>query len=435
MRRIALAAIAVCLLAVALRIHVASQIPDAAWYGTENERVAAALADGKGFCDAFGPGSGPTAHVSPVHSLLLAGIYRVFGTYETPSGRLAQMCVSIVLACAVPLLLPLIGHKLGLPAATGWCAALLTAWLPAHMWNEITGSHDQVVGALALLLMVWVLADLSQNDWMGRRVLVRDGLLAGIALLIAPNLVLVPILYLFVTVVSRRDERIRIVRAGVVLSAMIAAVLTPWIIRNYVVFHKLIPLRSNLGLELAVGNNSLATGDTYSPAFTVVHPYGNPAEQAVLLQAGEPAYMQRKGMQALAWISGHPGRFARLTMRRAKLFWFTPDESWHKTDLKLRLSVRVYGLIGVAVLLELARLLWKRDPAGVMLACTVLGVGTPYFVTHVELRYRLPIVGVFSLMSCDLGVACASAAIALRKRPRQTRLAPVVFVMPSSRAA
>ena len=48
---------------------------------------------------------------------------------------------------------------------------------------------------------------------------------------------------------------------------------------------------------------------------------------------------------------------------------------------------------------------------------------------------KVILVGVFSLMSCDLGVACASAAIALRKGPRQTRLAPVVFVAPSSRAA
>jgi hypothetical protein len=432
MRRFVLPAIGVCFLSVGLHLHEARQMPAGAWYGTENERVAVALADGRGFCDAFGPGSGPTAHVSPVYSLLLAGIYRLFGTYETASGRFAQGCASICIACMVPLLLPLVGHKLGLPLASGWCAALLAAWLPAHRWNEITGSHDQVVGTLALLLMVWVLADLSQNGWAGRRVVVRDGLLAGLALLIAPNLVLVPVLYGFVTVVRRRDERARILRAGVVLAAMVAVVLAPWIIRNYMVFHRLIPLRSNFGLELAVGNNSLANGHTYSPAFKIVHPYGNPSEQARLLQAGEPAYMQQKGRQALEWISGHPARFAKLTLRRAALFWFTTDATWYRADLRLRFNVRVYGLIGVAVILELFRLLWKRDRAGLLLACTVSGVGIPYFITHVEMRYRLPVVGVFALLSCNLVVACARA---LRKSPQQEIPEPFFAVEHYSRAA
>jgi hypothetical protein len=432
MRRLVLPAIGVCLLSVGLRVREARQMPAGAWYGTENECVAVSLASGKGFCDAYGPGSGPTAHVSPVHSLLLAGIYRLFGTYTTASGRLAQACVSICLACAVPLLLPLVGHKLGLPPASGWCAALLAAWLPAHRWNEITGSHDQVVGALALLLMVWVLADLSQNSWAGRRVLVRGGLLAGAALLIAPNLALVPAFYAFVTVVRQRDERVRILRAGVVLAAMVAVVLAPWIIRNCMVFHRFIPLRSNLGLELAVGNNSLATGHTYSPAFSTVHPYGNPAEQARLLQVGEPAYMQRKGREALAWIGNHPARFAYLTVRRAMLFWFTTDETWYRGGLKLRLNVRIYGLMGVAVILELVRLLWKRDPAGLLLACTTLGAATPYFITHVETRYRLPIVGLFALLSCNLLVASVSA---LRRRPQQEIPEPVVAADYYSRAA
>src|SRR5262249_43361897 len=111
MRRIALSALAValCLLTVGLRVRVARQIPEAPWVGTENERVAAALAKGKGFCDAFGAGTGPTAHVSPLYPLLLSGVYRWFGTYETATGRLAQKCLAVFVATIAVLCIPFPG--------------------------------------------------------------------------------------------------------------------------------------------------------------------------------------------------------------------------------------------------------------------------------------------------------------------------------------
>src|SRR5688500_1058460 len=36
-------------------------------YGSEVELAAASLAHGRGLSDAYGPGTGPTAHVSPVY--------------------------------------------------------------------------------------------------------------------------------------------------------------------------------------------------------------------------------------------------------------------------------------------------------------------------------------------------------------------------------
>jgi hypothetical protein len=54
---------------------------------SEVVRVATSLAQHGTFADAFGPGTGPTAHVSPAYPILLSLIFRAFGTGA--SGELA----------------------------------------------------------------------------------------------------------------------------------------------------------------------------------------------------------------------------------------------------------------------------------------------------------------------------------------------------------
>jgi hypothetical protein len=405
MRRNVLLVVALCLLALVMRVKTLLQIPEAAWFGTENERVAAALAHGHGFSEVFGPGTPPTAHVAPLYPLLLSTVYRLCGTYETPSGRLAQQVLSIGIAILVLLMLPAVARKLGLSSGAGWAAAFVAACLPAHLWDEVAGHHDQVAGSLALLALLWVFADLRQSGWEGRLPVLREGLLLGTAALLCPNLLLVPVLFFSVEWARGAGERKRIFRCGLIISAIGLLLVSPWLLRNYFVFGGFVPLRGNFGLELAAGNRPGANGHTYGPGLGEMHPFLSAAERDRLMRMGEREYMKDKQRQAMAWITSHPVQFARLTLRRACLYWFTPDERWYQLDHKLRLSVRIYGLMGFAALWELARLLWRRQPAGRLLTCAVLGASIPYLITHVENRYRLPLVGLFALLSCNLGAA------------------------------
>jgi hypothetical protein len=409
-----LLAAAVAVLAVGMRLKTLRQIPEAAWFGTENERVAAALAQGRGFAEAFGPGTPPTAHLAPLYPLLLSGLYRLCGSYQTLSGRMTQQALSITLATLVLLLLPATVRKLGLSAAAGWTAALLAACLPANLWDEVTGHHDQVAGSLILLGLLWVLDDLRLSGWSGRGPVARAGLLLGMAALLCPNLLPVAGLFFAVEWLRGPGERKRILHCGLIVSAMVSLFLLPWVVRNYRVLGGFVPLRSNLGLELAVGNRPGADGHTYAWGFGEVHPFGSAAERERLREMGELAYVQDKQRQALTWIAAHPARFARLTLRRAGLIWFSSDERWYQLEPKLRLSIRIYGLMGILALLELARLLWRGKAAGRLLACAALGVSLPYCLTHVENRYRLPLVGLFALLSCNL-IAAALVWIAAKR--------------------
>ena len=75
------------------------------------------------------------------------------------------------------------------------------------------------------------------------------------------------------------------------------AVLTPWIARNYLTFHRFIPVRSGYGLELYIGNNGYSTRWVNS----ALHPNHNDAELSEYERVGEIAYMDHKAQQAKAY--------------------------------------------------------------------------------------------------------------------------------------
>ena len=192
--------------------------------------------------------------IAASYPLILSGLYRVFGSYETETGRIAQQYFALATALLLLVLLPATARKLGFPLATGWFAAFLLAWLPAHRWNQITGHHEQGFSALALLGVLWICADLRQTGWCVRGRIISLGISLGLTALLCPNLLLVPMLFFFVELVRRYGERRQILRNGLIAATIGFVCVLPWMIRNYVVLSGFVPIRSNFGLELAVGN-------------------------------------------------------------------------------------------------------------------------------------------------------------------------------------
>jgi hypothetical protein len=408
-----LLAVLVCVLAVAVRTQPLRHLPVGHWLSTENERVGRSLARGQGWTDAFGRGTGPTAHLAPLYPLLLSGVYRLAGTYETAAGRWTQIGVSITLATLALLLLPVLARKLGLSVGAGWAAALIGACLPPSALPEINGSHEQVAATLALLGLLWVLTDIQRQGWSGWDTLLGGGLFLGLTGLLAPNLLLLPVLFFLVEWVRGAGRRREMVRGGLILAAVGLACVTPWLVRNYLVLGGFVPIRSNFGLELAVGNRPGADGYTYAPGFNAMHPFGSLAEQARLLRVGELAYMREKQGEALRWIADNPGNFVRLTLRRAWLFWTGPHEPWRDVE-RPHFPARLSSLLALVAVAELMRLLRRGQPAGRLLGCALLAVALPYFVTHVEMRYRLPVSSLFALLACNLAAAALGSGMVRR---------------------
>jgi len=85
------------------------------------------------------------------------------------------------------------------------------------------------------------------------------GLMAGGAALVAP-VMLVTVLAAWVADAFRRIGFLRILGRGVLVAALALAVVAPWTYRNWRAFGEFVPISTNGGVNLWIGNNPNATG-------------------------------------------------------------------------------------------------------------------------------------------------------------------------------
>src|ERR1700722_3832284 len=147
---------------------------------TEIVRVATSLAQHGTFADAFGPHTGPTAHVSPIYPILLSGIFRVFGTGT--AGEIAQEVFSSLIASLTYAGLPLLSAAAGFDPLLGGVAGILGGMLPVNYWSETKGSFEAALAGFMLMILCiatlrsWRLQNLSAAS------AVALGMICGIAL-------------------------------------------------------------------------------------------------------------------------------------------------------------------------------------------------------------------------------------------------------------
>jgi 4-amino-4-deoxy-L-arabinose transferase-like glycosyltransferase len=170
-------------------------------------------------------------------------------------------------------------------------------------------------------LFRWRGVEGSQTGLKGSFVL---GLALGLAFHLQPVFLPVALGYMaFELWWWRRERRWR--PLGMVALGMVLACL-PWGIRNYANFQQVFFVRSNLGLELYVGNHDGAHADIDVSAArgSFRHPRTDRSEAERVLDLGEGPYMSEKLKEALNWISENPGEFLRLTGTRFLYFWVGP---------------------------------------------------------------------------------------------------------------
>jgi hypothetical protein len=201
-------------------------------------------------------------------------------------------------------------------------------------------------------------------------------------------------------------------------AVIFAAGIVPWTIRNYVVFHKFIPLRSNFALELWLGNNP-GVPDSWTPW---MHPNENRDEAAKYARMTEIPYMEEKQGEALAFIRAHPTDVARFTLHRFAYNWIglwdSPADLWATAPWYLRLAI-IFGCL-FALLSWTGALLASRlrNAAVHPLGMIMLIFPVPFYLTHTSLRYRFPMDPVMVVLAV---FAVMYAVSAETRRSRQER--------------
>src|SRR3954470_18011438 len=347
--------------------------------------IARSIASGHGFGSPFAD-MGPSALLPPVYSYLLAGIFKVFGI-ETKASILAALSLNSffsALTC-IPVFLmsrQAFGVRVAKWAGWGWAFSPYGIYYGADWaWSTPLVTLELT----CLFLFAWRLESSSRTrDW------IVFGVVAGLAALTEPVILsVVPLLGLWT--VYRRYRQARTWKLPMGAAALAAlAILGPWLIRNYTLFHRFIPVRSGFGLELYIGNNG------YSQRWVnrSLHPNHNDSELSEYERVGEMAYMDHKLQQAKNYIRSHPGWFAWMTGRRIIYLWtgywsldraYLKDEPLDPPNILVNTTLTVLALLGL-------RRVFRRDPnLGIRFLIVLLFFPLTYYVSHPETYYFRPV--------------------------------------------
>ncbi len=368
-----------------------SPVDDHFKFGWEMGRVARSLAAGHGYSSPFLHSTGPTAWVTPLYPLILAGVFRLFGVYTALSAWMI-----LAFNCVLNALM----------AWTTWAIAIRclnrrVAWWSAWIWTLYPAAMQYAVKwvwemTLTAFLFQWIfLLALRMGNIGGdpaeapraanTRRWALFGLLWGLATLSSASIsIVLPFCGIWI-LVRNRDWRRQLPRV-VLASAICLGCIAPWTIRNALVFHRFIPMRSNFGAELWMGNEPNLHG------MLIGAPTATADQKRLYDSLGEIAYVQSRSQLAKREILDSPATFSGMTLLRFYYFWADVPHSsqggqWW-TEYVRSLNFQITSVIGVLGLLLALR---RRIPGAALMGWAFLSVPLPYYFVIVEARFRHPL--------------------------------------------
>ena len=342
----------------------------------------------------------------PAYEYFLAGIFLVFG-HSYP----AVWAVQALLHGATALLLFFIARALIADRKTGERMGFFAAFLFGISPDLIEISAMLLTETLYLFLVtlaigaiVSVMQSPPRLAWSA-----AAGAVIGIAALSRPPVVLfLPILCMWFFI--RRLHRPMIF---CVLAAVL--VLTPWTIRNYRIFHEIVPTTMIGAYNIWLGNMPGSAGGQFNSADNPLVQFGQ--------EHGFTSLNQKARLEFFHFVKNNPSEFVSLSAMRTVRYFslIRPMGFWFYQDgLPLLAFVAASGIwIAVIFIAGIAGFLlsWKdrRNDVFRWLALLAATAPVPLLLTVVQSRYRFQIYPFFALFAAYL-------LSVYKDRPRETRL-------------
>lgn len=369
-------ALAVFSLALACRLGYALTQPEA--YRDEDEAIYVTIARnliaGRGLI----LNEYRRAAFPPLYPLFLAGLFTL-GWKTIKAVRLVQAFVG-ALSClgllgAARLALETERERKNFGAAE--LAALLMAVYPLFIFYDAQLMTETLFIFLLLMSVHCLLKSSfgrSETGWSG-----LAGMCAGLGMLCRPTLLPLALLFpLWSALVLPVRKRLAARTLGFILPLIL--IILPWGVRNYRLFHRLVPITTQSGNILYLANNPLSTGGTVGIRKLIdggVYHAGD--------EEGELKHAGTYGRRALAYIKSHPGRFLFLSGKR--LAWFYHLDGHNR---RWYLLLPFWGIVATGVAgIWLSRARWRK--AG-LFWLVILNFSAVHMIFPPEGRYRLPLI-------------------------------------------
>lgn len=373
----------IALIALLLRLVVLTpRVRHFHYENDESTNISTSLALGEGFANPFGIKTGPTSWLPPMYQWIMAGVFEIFGIKTKLSAAviLALNCLfdSVTVIALFFVALRTFGEKIA------WWSAWTWALFPYAIYWAIHTNWDTCLSTMILTFAFWLTLECAGGA--GWKAWLWFGVIWGVsALSNTATLAFLPFAAAWILWRRRREFGPTLLK-GVVAAAVCIAIATPWLVRDYRVFHKFIPIRGNFGLELYIGNTPGANG-TWQ---WWMHPSQNVLEMKQYVALGETAYVAEKKREAMELIREHPGRFAKVSLFRFIYYWAgvpRAEKYWIVEDLRQSL------FLGFSVLAIWGAIrAWRRGvPAAGLYGWLLLSFPTVYYFVFPHARYRHPI--------------------------------------------
>jgi hypothetical protein len=367
--------------------------------GGEYFHIAHALAAGRGFADPFGERTGPTAWQPPLLPAVLAGILWLSGG-DRRAVIAVVVCLNVLVLVGTGLLVLALARQTTSRVGSRAATLVFLLVLLCHFVHCFQRTHD---GWLVLLSLDLLLVGLCWWRPLERHPAGSSlprcaawGLFGGLCALVSPVVGFTwGVLSLLSMVADRAWSRLAL--AGLVAGLVLA----PWTVRNYLIFGRLIPVKSNLAMELY--QSQCLQKDGLLQTFKGHPGDAGSRERQEYRALGETAYLDHKREQFLQAVRADPAEFLDRVASRflAATVWYVSfDRAIEARQPWLLGFHRVtHPLPFLALLVLLATALRRRLDGAQWLVIGLYCLHLlPYVAASYYERYALPLVGVKSLL-------------------------------------
>jgi 4-amino-4-deoxy-L-arabinose transferase-like glycosyltransferase len=302
-----------------------------------------------------------TAYRPPGLSIVWAGLFKVFGH------RYDVLKVTHCLAASATILLVYAVGRRCFGETVGLTAACVYAFWPADVYVS-SGLSTEAVATLSFMgFIVGCLWFADRPSWTRG---IIAGVLLGASAITRPNpIIMFPLVGVWALWQFRR-QRAAIIKALVIPLAALA-VMVPWWVRNYVVFHTFIPVSTLSGIGLLAGNNRLVSdpNDPKNYGYSVWDS-DIPEYHDVLKSIHDEVLRERTARDfAIQWLKDNPHKWLPLAKAKLVRGWtpfLQPSTAWYFRWAMLVSWGPVLILFLIAVIPTLLGFLRSNHPGWIM---------------------------------------------------------------------
>ncbi|MBF0328682.1 MAG: glycosyltransferase family 39 protein [Nitrospirae bacterium] len=298
----------------------------------EYEKVAFNLIQGNGFMFEFLDNQ-YRAGIAPVFPVLCAFIYLIFG-----HNQILILLLQIALSTATCAIVFFITEKF-LNSECAYLSAILSALHPSMIIYSSTMLHSVSLYSFLICSSLFLMMVSIESHGLRHNILL--GFCTGLCVLERATFLPFYVLGWFWILHYSMDKK---KAKSVILSSIVALflIVTPWVIRNTIIFKQFVFIQTNQWVGLWIGNNPQSWG-------TPMMYSGKTWEDSIpddlrkkLKSLDEIGQMELFKAEALTFIRQHPSQFIERTIKKLYYFWWFPPSAGLLYPASYRIIYKIY---------------------------------------------------------------------------------------------